>query len=471
MPIQPICLHPENPHYFLFRGQPAILITSAEHYGAVVNLDFDYQVYLDTLAAYGLNYTRIYAGAYLEPEHYFIQDNTLGPRLGRHCLPWGRSARPGYPLGGNLFDLDAWNPEYFTRLKAFVAAAGERGVVVEVCFFNAMYPDTWAKMPLYHANNIQGVSVCACKDFQTLKDERLVAAQCDYVRKLTVELNEFDNVILEICDEPGIHGTQPEDYTPWLRHLAKVVEDTEKTLPVKHILAQQICGEIGGMGDVSGDANIQLIVSQYVGPTDGKQFGGMQLLDSEYGYNKPIELNETAYYPIWYKGDILGASRVEAWEFLLGGGAGFNQLNGLFSNSSASGAGTENGVLLGQLKTLKEFLYSFEFIHMQRAPELIADSLPDGVFARGIAEPGEQYALYLHHSQNQNLLYIVQPGDYSDTLALNLLAGRYRAEWIEPVSGSRVASEGFDHPGGVYSITTPHYSIDLALRILNASAD
>ena len=41
-------------------------------------------------------------------------------------------------------------------------------------------------MPLYHANNIQGVSRCECKDFQTLKDERLVAYQSAYVRKLTV---------------------------------------------------------------------------------------------------------------------------------------------------------------------------------------------------------------------------------------------------------------------------------------------
>ena len=49
----PIALHPDNPHYFLFRGKPTILITSGEHYGAVLNLDFDYSKYLDTLAADG----------------------------------------------------------------------------------------------------------------------------------------------------------------------------------------------------------------------------------------------------------------------------------------------------------------------------------------------------------------------------------------------------------------------------------
>ncbi|HXJ74810.1 MAG TPA: hypothetical protein VNM37_18285, partial [Candidatus Dormibacteraeota bacterium] len=46
----PISLHPDNPHYFLFRGEPTVLISSAEHYGAVLNLDFDYVTYLATLA-------------------------------------------------------------------------------------------------------------------------------------------------------------------------------------------------------------------------------------------------------------------------------------------------------------------------------------------------------------------------------------------------------------------------------------
>ena len=48
---QPITVHPVNPHYFLFNGQPTVLITSAEHYGAVINLDFNYVGYLDALKA------------------------------------------------------------------------------------------------------------------------------------------------------------------------------------------------------------------------------------------------------------------------------------------------------------------------------------------------------------------------------------------------------------------------------------
>src|SRR5881397_1988857 len=94
-------LHPRNPHYFLFRGKPTVLITSAEHYGAVLNLDFDYVKYLDTLAKDGLNLTRTFAGAYVEPVGAFnIASNTLAPAAGRFICPWARSDRPGYANGG-----------------------------------------------------------------------------------------------------------------------------------------------------------------------------------------------------------------------------------------------------------------------------------------------------------------------------------------------------------------------------------
>ena len=76
----PLALHPENPHYFLFRGKPTVLITSGEHYGAVLNLDFNYVEYLETLRADRLNLTRTFTGAYVEPHGTFnITSNTLAP--------------------------------------------------------------------------------------------------------------------------------------------------------------------------------------------------------------------------------------------------------------------------------------------------------------------------------------------------------------------------------------------------------
>src|ERR1044071_6341333 len=84
----PIALHPDNPHCFLWRGQPTVIITSGEHYGAVLNLDFNYRRYLDTLARDKLNGTRLWSGAYAETGGNFnIAANTLDPPTGRFICP------------------------------------------------------------------------------------------------------------------------------------------------------------------------------------------------------------------------------------------------------------------------------------------------------------------------------------------------------------------------------------------------
>ena len=114
------CLHPENGHYFLWRERPTILVTSGEHYGAVLNLDFDFERYLATLAADGLNHTRLFSGTYREvPGSFGITDNTLAPQPGRFTCPWARSDMPGYSDGGNKFDLSRWDDAYFDRLRRF----------------------------------------------------------------------------------------------------------------------------------------------------------------------------------------------------------------------------------------------------------------------------------------------------------------------------------------------------------------
>ena len=115
---KPISLHPDNPHYFLYNNKPAILVTSGEHYGAVININFDYVAYLDELESKGLNLTRTFTGSYVEPPGAFnISRNTLAPMPGKFLCPWKRSNEAGYAGGGNRFDLSQWDTVYFKRLK------------------------------------------------------------------------------------------------------------------------------------------------------------------------------------------------------------------------------------------------------------------------------------------------------------------------------------------------------------------
>jgi hypothetical protein len=462
---EPIKVHPANSHYFLFKGQPTVLITSAEHYGGVLNKDFNYVAYFDALKAYDLNYTRIYPGALFEPVGKFMPGNTLGPRPRSLILPWARSDQQGYTLGGNKFDLDKWDPEYFARLRDFITQASARGIVVEVCLFNSEYSDTWPISPLYSDNNIQEADHYDFLDAQTMKHPDLVARQDEYVRKIVGEVNEFDNVILEICDEPALF-TPLADAAPWVVHFVDVIKGAEASLPKRHLIGQEVQGPVGGPIDLAGDPGIDIVITQYLYDSNDQEMGGLKGLDFEYQHNKPIEENETDYYPIWYRGDKIADSRVEAWEFLVGGGASFNQLNGLYTAENPAGRTPDNAQLLGALRSLKEFIYSFDFLKMRPGISFVRSGIPAGAYCRGMSEAGKQYALYHHHSTGGHSgAYTVTPGDYIEDLVLDLPAGTYKIDWVDPATGTLRQSQSVNHPGGRLNTTTPKHTVDVALRI------
>jgi len=475
---EPIKLHPANPHYYLFNGKPTILITSAEIYGAVLNLDFDYVKYLDALAEGGANYTRIYTGAYFEMQDKWFKNQSIGPADNRHCLPWGRSNIPGYSKGGNKFDLDTWNPDYFKRLKDFISYAGTKGIVVEVCLYNAVKPWMWDFQPLNGNCNINNVGFCKHNEFQTLKDPKLVGYQKSYVHKITEAVNEFDNVIIEVIDEPTIisgvgPGTMAVDVVPWINEMVNTVLETESTLSKKHLIAQQVeGGATQGVVDFSADPRVSVIVGQYAWQ-DINQVGAFKLLDSKYKQAKMIEFNETVIYPMgYYKGNALDDSRVEAWEFVVGGGGSFNQLNSLYTTHNEDASGTENNKILKQLKVLKTFMYNLDFIRMRQNSSYTLNNTTAKPYVRSISEPGKQYAFYLHHSKNPNdspssfFYYQVQPGKYKEGITIDIPRGTYRADWVNPATGTIIRSEYFTENKVTHKFTTPEYSVDIALRII-----
>ena len=225
---EPIAPYPENPRYFVFRDKAAFLITSGEHYGAVLNLDFDFVRYLDELQACRFNLTRLFSGTYREvPGSFQIQANTLAPASGRYLAPWARSNQPGAVDGGNKFDLDAWDPVYFHRLRSFIAAAGVRGVVVEVVLFCPFYEENlWQVNPLHARNNVAGLGNMPRTEVFTLRHPSIVTVQEALVRKLVVELHPFDNLYYEICNEPYFGGVTLD----WQARIARVIVQTESKL-------------------------------------------------------------------------------------------------------------------------------------------------------------------------------------------------------------------------------------------------
>jgi len=260
---EPLRLHPDNPHYFLFHGQPTVIITSGEHYGAVLNLDFDYVKYLDTLQRDGMNHTRLFVGPYCEADTSFnITCNTLAPAPGRFTCPWARSEVPGYAHGGNKFDLTRWDEAYFTRLKDFVAQASRRGVVVEVNLFCPFYgEEQWALSPFNATNNINNLGGIARGEVFTLdKHGALLAIQEQMARKVVTELQNYDNLYYEIMNEPYIRHVPPD----WEHRIAAVIAETEAALPKRHLISQNIAN---GKAEVkSPDPNVSILNFHYAWP-------------------------------------------------------------------------------------------------------------------------------------------------------------------------------------------------------------
>ncbi|MBI3854636.1 MAG: hypothetical protein HY293_02970 [Planctomycetes bacterium] len=382
----PIALHPQNPHYFTFRGRPTILITSGEHYGAVLNLDFDYGVYLKTLRADGLNHTRVWAGTYREiPGSFNITDNTLAPHPERYVCPWARSSTPGYAQGGNKFDLAQWDEAYFARLKDFMTQASKLGIVIEMNLWCPNYDEAlWKASPMQASNNVNNVGSCGKDEAYTLKHKDLLDVQEATTRKIVQELRDFDNLYYEICNEPYFAGVALD----WQHRIAEVIADEEKDFPGKHLISQNIAN---GRAKVDKPhPAVSILNFHYCVPPD--------VVAMNYRLDKVIGENETGFRG---KEDVL--YRSEGWDFILAGGGLYNNLDYSFTTKNAAGTfldykspGGGSPALRKQLRTLRAFMNGFDFVRMMPDDAVIRSLSMEGLRGRALVESGRQYAVYFH---------------------------------------------------------------------------
>ena len=442
----PIALHPENPHYFLYDDKATVLITSGEHYGAVLNQDFNYVTYLEELSKDGLNLTRTFTGAYVESEGAFnIKQNTLAPAPEKFICPWRRSEVPGYAMGGSKFDLTTWDEEYFTRLKDFMAEAEKRKIIVELALFCPFYEDIhWSLSPMNSINNVNGIGPTDRLDVYTLdKSKGLLPVQETLVRKIVHELKDYSNLIYEICNEPYFGGVTME----WQHHIASLIQEEEMEFQQKHLISQNI-------------ANKKLKIEN---PNPG-----VSVFNFHYAYppipvaqnfhlNKVIGDNETGF-----EGTADSTYRREGWAFMLAGGGLFNNLDYSFAVGYENGTfnypdtqpGGGSAALRKQLGYLKNFLNGFYFLKMQPDSTIVASNFARYKKSQVLAEAGRQYAVYVF-------------GKGPFNLELSIPAGIYRVEFMDPMTGTNEQGENVSSNGKV-TIACPAYPEDVAVKLVAA---
>lgn len=438
---KPIALNKENPHYFTFHHKPTVLITSGEHYGAVLNLDFDYIKYLDELKSHGLNLTRTFSGEYVEsPTSFNIRHNTLAPDPKRLICPWPRAGdKDNYQ-----FDLNKWDPAYFKRLKDFVKEAAKRRIVVEFTFFCPFYGDEqWKLSPLNNRNNVNGVGKIGRTNVYTLdKSGKLLAIQEAMVRKIVRELKKYNNVMYEICNEPYFGGVTLD----WQRHIATIIEDEESRQRSHHLITQNIANVKEKITDPF--PMVSVFNFHYATPPVTVAWN--------YHLNRVIGNNETGF-----KGNADKTYREIAWHFMLAGGGLFNNLDYSFAvgqedgtyqyPSSQPGGGSSD--LRKQLGILKTFMESFHFIRMKPDNDFIKNKLTGKASCHVLSEIGRQYALYISGAVQRHL-------------TVELPAGRYEASWLSPVTGEVIEKKVISANGSPVQLDVPVYKDDIALHLV-----
>jgi len=461
---QPIRLHPQNPHYFLYRGKAVALIASGEHYGAVINGDFDYHKYLAAMDAAGMNYTRLFGGSYVEEpgKSFGIRRNDLAPERGKFVTPWARSTDPGYAGGGNKIDLSKWNPEYFTRLHDFLGEAARRGIVVEIGLFSSQYGEMqWNLSPFKRENNVNGTDAIDYKKVNTLENGNILAVQEKYVRKLVHEVNAYPNVMFEIENEPWSDRTVladvvnpylwtgrdqypnsvdlPDDAAmAWQVRVVEWITKEEAGLPNKHMIAQDCCNFVYALK--SALAGVSVVNFHYAYP---------EAAVLNYGLGKALSYDETGF--LGQSDDVYTR---QAWNFMLSGGSVFSGLDYSFSVGHEDGTDTEpNGPgggspeLRRRLKILSEFLRGLPLVDLKPGFDLVKHA--GGVVTHTLSSGSGEYAMYVD-------------GNGPTELKLSLPAGEYVFSWMDVVSGEKRDGK---HSGGEWVMLSPAFKNGMALRI------
>ena len=456
----PLALNPDNPHYLQFQGKPTLIIASGEHYGSVLNLDFNYNRYLDTLARDGLNGTRTWAGAYCEPPSAFnIAHNTLAPLAGRFICAWARSDQPGYANGGNKFDLNKWDRGYFERLKDFLTQASKRGIVVELNLFCPFYEESmWELSPMNSRNNINGVGTVSRTNVYTLdKNGGLLAVQDKMVLQIVSELKEFENLYFEICNEPYFGGVTLE----WQHHIANVIARTEGNSTGRHLISQNIANYQAKVENPH--PAVSIFNFHYATPPD--------TVASNYGLGKVIGDNETGF-----RGTNDSQYRMEAWDFIVAGGGLFNNLDYSFTAGQEDGTfvypetqpGGGSTALRHQYGFLKKFIEQLDFIHMHADNDAVKAEVPSWASVRALVKPGQDYLVYVRTGLGDWKKYPDRRSKFAAnelSLQLALPAAEFAAEWIDTTKCVTVEKSQFGHAGGSRIFSVPGFEDDIALLV------
>jgi hypothetical protein len=238
----PLRVDPYNPRYFMDGSGKAVVLVGSHTWDNLQDMassDFDWIKYLNDLTSWGHNFIRLWVWESPTP-NAAANLVAVGPMFPEIWLRKG----PEYANDGGLkFDLTQYNQEHFDRLRQRIIEAGNHGIYVSIMLFNGWsvaqktgWADPWPYHPFNAANNINGIDGDPNHDgngyeTQNGSNSNITDLQDAYVRHVIDTVNDLDNVLYEIANEPDgtINGT-----IGWVNHMINYIQNYEAGKSKQH---------------------------------------------------------------------------------------------------------------------------------------------------------------------------------------------------------------------------------------------
>ena len=421
-----------NPLYFTDDNGAAIYLTGSHTWSDMLDMtgphgyqDASKDSFLDWIASYGHNFTRLWA---FENDGFVFTD--IRPE------PYVRTG-PGLTKDGKpKYDLTQFNQEYFDRLHSKVSAAKDRGIYVSIVFFGHsgnLLADNYFKKE----NNINGIDGDPDNDGYAIETRQLkipavTAIQDAYVKKVIETVNDFDNVLYEIACESDLTTTE------WQYHFINLAREYELKFPKQHLIGMSSDGGYG-----PGDDTKRLFDS----PADWIAPGWDGNKTSSYMSNPPAATGKKI---IMVDTDHLwgvGGDSKWVWKTFLRGQHP-SYMDPYIEDDPRATLKVSEGqfdsarVAMGQTLSLaRQLNLQVMFPHNDLASTSYC-----------LANPGKEYVVYL-------------PEGGETTVDLTNAKGKFKVRWITPVEGKIIKAKKI--AGGSKRTMNAPFSGDAVLHIVS----
>ncbi|AZN39981.1 cellulase family glycosylhydrolase [Paenibacillus albus] len=487
---KPIRIHPANSRIFEFRGKPLVLVCATEHYDAVMNRPFDYARYLADAHEKRQTLTRLFM-LFREQQSHCNPYSTCKPESPDYVAPYLRVG-PGKALDWQpQYDLDCDNPEFYERLHGFLSLASDYGIIVEVVLLSNTYGDNvWMLNPLNAANNMNEIEPIPWMEYNTLRHQKLFERQLAHVRRIVMETNRYDNIIYEICNEPGgnfagnAHHPSKEEVDDWQKAIARTIREVEADLPNKHLIVGQeafIYEPWEQCSDLSFGEFCIDVVNMH--PLPNTTYGGRGYNMGEFmskqlrlrelrdyclatkDEHKPLNLDEDNVASQYKDYDGWTIHRKRAWMTLISG-CHYDYIDFSINIYLETGTPASQKHIRTWMKHLSEFVHSIDLAAARPLTDVVKEE-PINTVTSALGIPGSDYCIYI---ADERELTEDGSGEWiaASRLCVDLPEGEYLVRCFDPVSG--LYAPALCMRGGAEMwINLPDFRHDLTVRISNIS--